>query len=121
VSGELSRRSFLSGVAKAAGAALVVEATLEDVKAFAGAGGRVSVLAPERQPFIASGHAMPWPVQPGETLYNERGRPVAIVQHVEMARLPYDVTTADDRWKRHMIGGMRFTLTAVSTSLAGEQ
>jgi hypothetical protein len=66
VSGELSRRSFLSGVAKAAGAALVVEATLEDVKAFAGAGGRVSVLAPERQPFIASGHAMPWPVQPGE-------------------------------------------------------
>ena len=121
MNGELSRRSFLSGVAKAAGAALVVEATLEDVKAFAGAGGRVSVLAPERQPFIASGHTMPWPVGVGETLYNEQGRPVAVVQQVEMSRFPYDVTTADDRWQRHMIGGLRFTITAVSTNLAGER
>lgn len=52
---ELTRRTFLTGIAKVAAAGgLIVAASDEAVQAFAGVGHPVSVLAPER-PFIESG------------------------------------------------------------------
>ena len=110
---ELTRRTFLTGIAKAAAAGgLIVAASDEAVQMFAGVGHPVSVLAQEW--FITSGQISYGKLYVGQRLFDEHGQQVAVVTQATLERMPYDVTTADDRYERFALGRLRMQATVVS-------
>lgn len=110
---ELTRRGFLSGMATAVAGGLIIEASDNDVKRFAGVGQAVSVLS-EEKPFIHSGEVSYGRLHISQRLYNEHGDVVGVVVDVALEQQAYDITTASDSQKRFLLGRTRTIATVLS-------
>lgn len=105
----MNRRDFLFGTISSAAGGLLLRAQADAVEIFRPTlAETVAISRVSRFPDAFDG--ADWPIRPGETLFNSRGKPVVVVQRLHITRTLEDASAANEAFGFAVAGPIRFQI-----------